>query len=235
MTGDLTANGALGDSFSFNKTQINLDGRLQVVDGRAIYTHTAGACTDIKSEELGVIKLFLPNSDLRACPKENTALAVLELWGEAPSKFILSGILVGADDKIRITDNATFNLKGDMPQIDLTTEYNISTNDWSLEFRLLDGAMVFGDDVAQLSGIDFQGQALGDTIGIQNVEGTLDNLKVDTVGKSDLFAPFFLDGSMTTNDRVGIFSGTFKDPKGRSLGGFEGSQDWQTQFATLAF
>ena len=235
LTGDLTANGTMGQSFSFKDTQINLDGGLQVVDGRATYMHTSGACTQIKSVELGVIKFFLPNSDLRACPKENTSLAVLELWGEAPSKFTLSGVLSGRDDKTRITDKATFNLNGDMPQIDLTTAYNISTDDWSLDFHLSEGAMIFGDDVAELSDIDFQGEALGDTDGIQNVAGALNNLKVDAAGKSDLFAPFFLDGSMTTTDRVGAFSGTFKDPKGRSLGGFEGSQDWQTQFGILRF
>ena len=232
--GGLLLNGQLGQSFGFDNSVAQLDGSFQLSSpGLVKYTHDLGACAAFESRNFRLIRLYLPNSNLKVCPAMDAPIMDLALGAGAASAMALNATITGSD--VSITDQDRFNLKGVLPKFDLSANLDIDQGKWSMTYELDGGSMVFGDRVSLLDTLDLSGIAEGSAGGIQNVEADMTRMRVSSAGDVELFAPFLIDGSMQTENRIGKFSGDLFDIKQRQMGGYVGEHDWRTQFGFLTF
>jgi len=233
--GGLRLNGELGRAFSFEESIAQLDGAFQLrLPGGLTYTHATGACSEFKSQNFRIIQLYLPDSELKFCPGDSELPIVdLALGAGDASQMVLDTSITG--DDVAITDQDRFNLNGLLPEINLSTDFDVDQGQWSMAYRLDGGAMIFGDRVSLLDELDLDGSAAGSSDGIENVEMDLAQMQVSSAGKVELFAPFLINGQMRTENRLGKFSGDLFDESQRQMGGYGGEHDWRTQGGFLQF
>ena len=232
--GGLLINGQIGESFGFENSIAQLDGSFQLsFPGRVLYTHKLGACAFLESRNFRLIQLYLPNSKLEFCPSQDKPIMDLKLGDGDASQMVLFASVTGRD--VLITDLDRFNLEGEMPQFDLSTNFDVEQGNWSMTYKLDGGSMVFGDQVSLLDELKLSGIADGTSEGINNVEIDMERMRVSSAGNVVLFAPFLIDGQMRTQNRIGSLEGDLFDIRGRQMGGYTGEHDWRTQGGFLTF
>ena len=232
--GGLRLDGDLGRAFSFEESIVQLDGAFQLLlPGGLTYTHTMGSCAELNSQNVRIIQLYLPNSNLNFCPDRELPIVDLALGAGDASQMVLAASITG--DSISITDQDRFNLNGLLPKINLSTDFDVDQGQWTMAYKLAGGALIFGDQVSLLDELSLTGIAAGSSDGIENVEMDLTRMQVSSAGKVGLFAPFLINGQMRTANRLGKFTGDLFDEAQRQMGGYDGEHDWRTQSGFLKF